>query len=181
MRLILPILFVIIAGGLFFGLTTGLFAEIDDLRLEKNRVNNDLTEANALQERFNTLRNDASSIAQSERDQLALLLPDNVDTVDLLVKINSIGKSSAMVLSNVKIKVEETKSSKTKVGPQNNIAGLGTVTFNFGVSGSYGAFRQFLGNLERNFRLVDISAITFTSTEKEPYQYNIELKTYWLK
>lgn len=179
MRLILPILFVVIAAGLFFGVTTGLFTEIDDLRLEKDRVNADLTEANSLQERFNTLRGEVNAITQSERDKLALLLPDSVDTVDLLVKINSIGKSSAMTLSNVKIKVEEAKSGK--VGAQTKIAGLGTVTFSFGVSGSYGAFRQFLGNLERNFRLVDISAITFSSVEKEPYQYNIELKTYWLK
>ena len=179
MRLILPILFVIAAAGLFFGVTTGLFAEIDGLRLEKDRVNADLEEANRLQERFNTLRDEASAITRAEREKLALLLPDSVDTVDLLVKINSIGKQSAMALSNVKIKTEEGKSNKT--GPQSNIAGLGTVTFNFGVTGSYGALRQFLGNLERNFRLVDISAINFSSIEKEPYQYNIELKTYWLK
>ncbi len=180
MRLILPIIFVIVAAGLFFGLTTGLFAEIDALRLSKIQASADLNEALKLKENFNTLRDQASAIKPSERSQLDLILPQSINTVDLLAQINSIAKSGAMTLADVKIKTNETKAKSVK-SARNEINSLGTATFNFNVSGSYGSLRQFLSNLERNFRLVDISTISFNAVDKEPYQYAIELKTYWLK
>lgn len=179
MRLIIPIFLLIIAGGLFFGMTTSLFAEVDALRLEKIRVNEDFEKALAVEERFGKLKGEANAITPSELEKLDLLLPKSVNTVDLLVKIDGIAKGSSMTLADVKINVEAAKNTNAR--NTTAIAGLGTVTFDFNVSGSYDALRKFLDDLERNLRLVDVSAITFNSTDPGPYQYNIKLKTYWLK
>ena len=57
------------------------------------------------------------------------------------------------------------------------------------IQGSYGNFLNFLHDLETNLRIVDISAITFSSdtfsgsgsTSPDSYKYNFAIKTYWLK
>lgn len=178
MRLLLPLLLLVIAGGLFFGLTTTLFGEVDALRLAEVSANEDLEKALALKERYDTLNSDVNSISAADQAKLEALLPSSVDTVDLLVKINGIAKGSAMTLSDVKITTEQARSNNSG---NNTIAGLGTVTFNFNINGSYGALRQFLFNIEKSLRLVDITSINFNAVEREPYQYAIELKTYWIK
>lgn len=178
MRLLLPLLLFMIAGGLFFGLTSSLFVTIDGLRLEQQRVENDLASAKELSARFNVLSEQANTIKKTDLALLESLVPKTVDTVDLLVKINGVAKSSAMLLSDVKIKTEEAKTNSTSI---NTVPGLGTVTFNFSVLGSYGALKQFLANLERSLRLVDVTVINFNVADQDPNQYNIELKTYWIK
>ncbi len=178
MRFILPLLFLIIAGGLFFGMTTGLFAQIDDLRLEKERVSQDLNNALELQTNFNALEAEASQVRVEDVNQLKSLLPSSINTVDLVAQINGIARGSGMTLADVKTKIDQKQNNRS--GTKSDIIGLSSVVLNFNVSGSYPALRQFLDNLEKNLRLVDISAITFSAVEREPYQYAIELKTYWL-
>lgn len=176
MRLILPLLLIVIAVGLFFGLTTNIFTNIDGLTLQLADAKEDLQDAQDLNDNFSKLNGQVTAISQEKLDQLAVLLPDAIDTVDLLAKINTIAASSSIALADVKIQKTEPRSSSDNT----QIAGLGTATFTLSVTGNYQAFRRFLFELERNLRLVDISTISFTS-EKEPYQYSVELKTYWLK
>lgn len=178
MRLILPLLLITVALGLFFGLTTSLFADIDNLRITQERVQEDLDDARELSARFNTLQSEANNIPQDKLAQLDVLLPKSVNTVDLLVQINGIGQASGLILDDVKVTTEQSNRGR---GNTSNISGLNTVVFDFGVTGSYSAFRQFLSDLEKNLRLVDISAISFNSVEAGSYNYNVELKTYWLK
>lgn len=179
MRLILPLILIIGAGFLFFGLTTSLFGQIDVARFNKEQAMADFKDAETLSKQFSVLDQQANSISEADLAKLKVMLPDSVDTVDLLNKINGISEASKMVLSDVKIKIEEPKTSRGAKTTQ--ISGLGTVTYNFTISGPYPAFRQFLANIERSLRLVDITAISFSSVEKDPYQYSVELKTYWLK
>ena len=179
MRLILPLILIIGAGLLFFGLTTSLFGEIDIARLDKKQAMEDFAEADKLSRQFDALDQQSRSISEADLAKLKVMLPDSVDTVDLLNKINGISEASRTTLADVKIKIEEPKTARGAQTSQ--ISGLGTVTYNFTISGPYPAFRQFLGNLERSLRLVDVSAISFNSVERDAYQYSVELKTYWLK
>ena len=69
----------------------------------------------------------------------------------------------------------------------------GSFSVSFTVQGPYDQFIQFLKTLERSLRIVDVTSITFSSVdavEKDPkkvsniknvYEYNVTIKTYWLK
>jgi hypothetical protein len=56
------------------------------------------------------------------------------------------------------------------------------VTLGFSVNGSYGVFQSFLVDLAQSLRVVDITSVTVGAGDRPgSYQYNIEVKTYWLK
>lgn len=69
----------------------------------------------------------------------------------------------------------------------------GSFSVSFTVQGPYDQFLQFLKTLESSLRIVDVTSITFSSVEnveKDPkkvsniknvYEYNVTIKTYWLK
>ena len=49
------------------------------------------------------------------------------------------------------------------------------------VIGPYKSFISFLGNLEKNLRLIEIERITFIAGDADSYEYNITANTYWKK
>ena len=58
---------------------------------------------------------------------------------------------------------------------------IGELPFSIGVSGSYSALKKFLGGLERNIRLIDVSEISFSSPAKadESMDVTLRAKTYY--
>ena len=72
-----------------------------------------------------------------------------------------------------------TKNTSTGIGPDNSP--YGTMTLKFTVNSSYGNFINFLQDLENNLRLLDITEISFNTTDSGFYDFNVSFNTYWLK
>ena len=85
-----------------------------------------------------------------------------------------------MTIRNLRIKADEEKGEASVIegGERMN---KGAVTLGFSVSGSYENLQAFLADLAKSLRLVDVTSVTFSSNDRNVYDYNIELQTYWLK
>ena len=58
---------------------------------------------------------------------------------------------------------------------------LGSVDLSFSVSGSYETFLAFLRDLERSLRLVDVTKLSFNAASSNNYDFNVTIRTYWLR
>jgi Tfp pilus assembly protein PilO len=57
----------------------------------------------------------------------------------------------------------------------------GTVGISFSVTASYDNFQNFLTDLEKSLRLVEITDLSVNGNNTGLYDFSVGLKTYWLK
>ena len=57
----------------------------------------------------------------------------------------------------------------------------GTVGISFSVSATYEKFQDFLADLEKSLRLVEITDLSVSGNNTGLYDFSVGLKTYWLK
>lgn len=181
MKSILPVLFVVIAAGIFFGFIDPAYSRVQALRAEESQFDQALTRSKELQQVRDQLLSRYNLISQSNIDRLEKLLPDNVDNVRLILDIDSIAARYGMRTRNVQLQSADTRSTRGQVGQDDSA--YQSVILTFSVTGSYEVFRSFVEDLERSLRLVDVVGMSFSSTGAtgDTYDYSVSIKTYWLK
>jgi Tfp pilus assembly protein PilO len=160
---------------------------LKDLMEEKDKLDEALGNARELRNKISELERAEQSISAADREKLDAFIPDRIDTVDFVYDINNIAARHGMVLRDVNIKAsEETKAeglssrelSVTEAAGANTIADM---TMSFQVSGSYRSLLGFLDDLSVSLRVADVTSLAFSTGENGVNQYDIELKTYWVK
>ncbi|MCC6290798.1 type 4a pilus biogenesis protein PilO [Candidatus Nomurabacteria bacterium] len=176
---LLPLIVLIAAVAIFFSLSRPLLADIAVLRLEKAKLETGLDNARKLQEVRDELIKISREFPKEDLDRLNKMLPDNVDNVRLIIDINNLARGSGMSIRNIKIKSDQGGTDPQVIADSGQKKGA--VTLAFSVAGPYANFEDFLQRLARSLRLVDVTDVSFSSNEKNFYEYSVELQTYWLK
>ena len=181
----------------FFLFTNPYYKNISNLKAQVSAYNEALDNSKALENERDKLTKKYNSIDPVNLTKIQTLLPENVDNIRLILEIEKIALPYGMVLKDVKYdslkKVEET-SVEGSVQPdlaleQFSNKDYGTWSLSFSTEGTYNNFLNFIKDLEKNLRIVDISSIEFSSevgnglnpSFSEVYKYGFEIKTYWLK
>ncbi len=182
MKGIIPVICIVIAGALFYWYIDPTYAEIRDLRVTEGTLDGALSRALDLQQTRDQLLSRYNTFSQDDLTRLEKLLPDHVDNVRLVLDMDSMASQYGMRVRNVAIENPQ-KSAATQqigtVGPDESQ--YESMLFSFTVTGQYETFRQFLADLEKSLRLVDIEGVSFSSADNGLYDYTITLRTYWLK
>lgn len=178
-RLLFPFIMLIAAIGLFAFFTRPLLTEIGELRVEQSRLQVGLDNAKKLKSVRDDLIKSSREFSATDVERLNKMVPDNVDNVRLIIDINNLARASSMSIRNIKIKTDEGTTGKDVIAESGQKKGA--VTLAFSVSGPYNNFQNFLDRLATSLRLVDVTAVSFASNDKNFYDYNVELQTYWLK
>jgi len=179
-RLLIPIALVIAAIALFISLTSPAMDTLSKKQDDKKKIDAALVSAEKVKSLQNRLVAQKNAISPEKVERLNKLLPDEIDNVQLIIDVNNIALKygPSMALRNIKVRTDD-GTTNGKIGP--NTKKYGTVILNFTVTGPYSALKQFLNDLETSLRLIDVTGLTFTAGEKDSYEYNFEIKTYWLK
>jgi len=190
MNLIAPIIFLIASAGIFFGYVDpnykgkSDFVESDyttygvkQLQIEKIQYDNTAQNSNEVTKRRDMLVAKRNNIITTDQEKLQKFLPDNIDNVKLILEISDIASKRSLTIRNIAIG-GNTKKTDT-IGPDNSA--FGTVSLKFNVISSYDNFLNFLNDLENNLRLVDVTDISFSSTDSGFYEFSFSINTYWLK
>ena len=118
-----------------------------------------------------------------------------MDNVRLIIDIkDDIAARNGLYLKNIKTTSPDIPSASPSPTPgtQSNpntraIARVegsekyGVVTMSFSVTASYEQFIDFLKDLESSLRILDISKLVLNANDTGTYDFNVELKTYWIK
>lgn len=182
MKGIIPIICVVVAGGLFYWYIDPTYAAIKELRAEEATLNAALDRALELQDTRDQLLSRYNTFAPNDLTRLEKFLPDHVDNVRLVLDMDSIASRYGMRVRNVSIE-DPTRTQAAAaagiIGPDESA--YESMVVSFTVSGRYDTFRQFMADLEHSLRLVDVVSLSFTSTDNSVYDFTVGLRTYWLK
>jgi len=177
-RLTLPIIFTLISIGLFFLYIDPVYS---DIRL-KISERNESDKSKELREVRDKLLSVYNTFSTNDIDRLEKLLPDNVDNVRLILDIDYIASTYGMRIKNVTINKKDNREVGV-IGPSNKL--FESVKLSFSVISPYDNFIQFIKNIEKSLRVVDITEVSLVQQGDEInnliYEYRIGLETYWLK
>lgn len=171
---ITSILLIILSLGLFFGFVDPMWRDAkaanEKLTLEKN----DLKNIKIFQEKRDSLLAEERSVSQLDRERLAKLVPDSIDSVKLILEIYRIGQESGVNVRSVDV------TEPSRDGTLSTVK-YGTLPMRLVMSGSYENFKVFLRNIEKSLTLLDVTGITLRPQKTSSYEYTVSAKTYWLK
>ena len=194
MRFILPIILIGISITSFFLFIDPYYKEMSTLKQKESSYDGALTNSKTLENERDKLTQKFNSFDKNNLDKLSKLLPDSVDNIRLILEIEKIAAPYGMVLKDVKYDTIEKDSMTTKtVGLQPNTPVVrkdyDVWELGFSIQGTYNNFYNFVKDLERNLRIVDVISVEFSSNAgiginpalSSIYKYDFKIKTYWLK
>lgn len=193
MRFFLPILLGILGLGLFFTFTNSEYKKVKALRAEVDSYDQALNNSRQLQEVRDALGDKFKAFSKEDTDRLIKMIPDNVDNIRLIIDISQVANRYGLTLRNVKYDINAGKSTVGEVTQSDRRALLenlnyGSFDLEFSTQGQYGNFLAFLRDLEQNLRIVDITGLSFNSSDggstistKDNYKYDFKIRTYYLK
>jgi len=178
MKFFLPIIFLIASGALFFMFIDPTYSDVKKLQQEKNLFDEALDNSKKLQQARDSLLSVYNSFSVSDLDRLEKMMPNAVDNVRLLRDIDGIALKHGMVMNNVAVSFVGA-SGNQQIGAQEEPIGM--IDLSFTVSAPYRIFLNFMKDLEKSLRIIDVTNVSFSSSEKDLYEYSVVIRTYWLK
>ena len=194
MRLIIAIVGVALAGGIFFWYTKPAYDGVQEVRAKIAQYDEALNKAAELQKRKQELLSRFNTFNPSDIERLEKLLPNHVDNVRLILDLDALAARFGIALQNVDVSSSGSQDAKGKtpigsVGAANQK--YDSLTFTFATIATYSNFVRFLTALESSLRIVDLESLSMTSggnaaaankaTSEPLYNFKITLRTYWLK
>lgn len=176
-KVFLPVILVFLSAGVFVGFTDKRYQAVKVLQSEQAKLLESRDALDLLAKQIEALLEQEKGIEQGDLARLRELLPDAVDNIRLILDIDQVAAKHGLVIKNVKVGDISGSTNPSST----DVAKVGSVTISFSVSATYDIFRSFVNDLEKSLRLVDISSIALKTSDKGVYEYNLTLRTYWLK
>jgi Tfp pilus assembly protein PilO len=191
-----PIILLILALGTYFTFTKGKVEELKAVKNVNAGYQQAINNSAKLMKVRDEIKNDLAKLDPEDLIRIEKMVPNNIDNVRLTLDVKSIGLKRGLILKNVKTDAPNintaikpagsASTNKTTVPAAPSASGAtnsayDTVLLSFSVTTNYLTFIELLRDLETSLRIIDVSKVSFTSTDSGIYDYNVELKTYWLK
>lgn len=176
MKFFIPIILLVASFSAFIWFIDPAYQTIQTLSADAEVFNDALNNSKELQAVRDQVLKEYNAISATDIDMLLKLLPNTVDNVRLVRDIDGIASLHGMTLRGVRVELGEEDRS---VGP--SARSYGAATISFVVSAQYQSFVSFLADLEKSLRLVDITNVSFGASDLDLAEYQVSIKTYWLK
>ncbi len=192
MKLLLPILIIILAIALFFGLTQPLISSgttadpgITELQSEKKVLETALETAKQSAQKLSELETQYNAITEEQKAALENVLPNTIDEVRLIIYIQNIGTQNKTPLKGVSVLVGEGGSVNaaampSEAGTELVRAGYEPVAVSFTVKATYNQFLSLVEKLEKSLKIFDITSVEFSSTDTKAgtYEFKVAANVY---
>ncbi len=178
-RIILPIILLAAALGLFGMYTNPNFQAIKQLSTEQAAYNQALDKAQELRAVRDQLLARRASFSDEDVNKLSHTLPDNLDNIRLIIDINNIASRHKAAISGVQLGSTQGGGAGSSLATGPSGSAVGTVEIGFSISATYDDFLAFEEDIEHSLRILDVTHISF-STGGDLNTYSYTIKTYWL-
>lgn len=178
MRLVIPILFVIAAIGLFFGYINPTYESVKILSADEGRYDEALDKSRELQHARDQLLGKYNAFSSEDITRLKKLLPDNVDNVRLILDLDAMASRYNMRIRDVAVSPGAAQV-QGELGPSENLYSEFLLTF--AVTATYENFLFFIQDLETSLRLVEITNVSFNESLADEYEFQVSIRTHWLE
>lgn len=192
MKLLLPILIIILAAALFFGLTQPLISSgsasdpgITELLSEKKVLEAALETAKKSAQKLSELETQYNAITEEQKTALENVLPNTIDEVRLIIYVQNIGAQNSTPLKGVSVLVKEGESvnaaaMSSEAGTELVRAGYEPVAVSFTVKATYNQFLSLVEKLEKSLKIFDITSVEFSSADAKAgtYEFKVAANVY---
>lgn len=186
-KIILPVLFIGVSIGIFFGFIDPHYQQVKELRSEVAEYDEVLQKSKKLLELRDKLLSKYNTFSDEELNNIEHIVPNNVDNVKLILEINNIAAKNGLLVKNISISSRKEEGGESEGVQQSgpNVSesskNYNSIDLSFSVDASYSSFKDFMKDLEQSLRLIDIRKISFSASEKQSRNYEVGIRTYWLK
>ena len=182
---ILGILFLLSAFAITMVWTKPMWEELKIKKEDKFALEATRKRFEELSKKLEELRIKYASISDKDKKNLREMMPSKVDYPIFLMNLDSIASARNTRIKQISIQDVKSVSSGQ---PENKAASsvFEPVSLSFSISASYDTFKNFLSDLEKNRRLIDVDSISFSSSDKKDakeqvYNFSIKANIYWKK
>jgi Tfp pilus assembly protein PilO len=181
MKSTLPIILILASVGLFFFFTNKQYELNKSLKAEVSKYEQALGKSNEVLKKRGELQEKYKNFTQADLASLRKLLPDHIDNVQLILDISGIAQDPKhnMKISKIKISEDQVVDKNAPIGP--NTSPYSSILVSFRTSATYEQFKDFIREMERSLRLVDVTSLSFKADPKGVNEYAVTIRTYWLK
>jgi Tfp pilus assembly protein PilO len=159
---LLAVFLIIAAVAVFWVETKPLLSEIDQLKAEKASFVRALTRVRDLEIIRNKLVEEQfNEISALDRTRLKNMIPSTPDATKLMIQLDNLARENGLLVKKLEVNPSSGRSSK---GPA--AKDYSELTINYDVLGRYESFKHLLSQLEKSLRLIEISQISLSATEK---------------
>lgn len=191
MARLIPFLAIMIAIAAFFLYIRPTFTgPIHETREQIKNYDNALAAADRFQMKEAQLAQAKSQIPVESLARLSEFLPDGVDNVQLILDMDALAARSGVTLSEFDVKNTDGTSGTGGTGSTSTAqAGLSlissspvdSINLTFKATGTYSAFRTFLGGIENSLRPLDVVSLDVDDSATGVYTYTVAIRIYWLR
>jgi len=180
-RLILPLILLVAASGLFVVYTDPRYQESKKLAAQAASYDEALNKSQELRKTRDELLARRNTFAEEDIQKLHQILPDNVDNIRLIIDINSIAARHGLSLKNVQLgDLSSTAGAQNPLAVGASGSPVGSVALGFTLGATYDDFLSFMQDLEHSLRILDIEKISFSADASGNNDYTFSVRTYWL-
>lgn len=174
------IFLLILSVGLFYTFTSPMYGQVKELSATSDEYKNVLDNISNIIETRDKLQVDYNSISRAEIERLSKVLPANVDTVRLALDLDAIASRYGISISNVSIDTQSEQAA-TQVTLTDHEPPYQSTLVSVSLVSSYENFKNFIQDLEKSLRIMDVRTVNFMVAESGLYKHEILIETYWVK
>jgi len=183
LRLVVPLILVAAAIGLFAAYTDPTYQASKELQGQLAQYNDALTKSQQLKSVRDQLLSKRNTFSDSDVSKLETVLPDNVDNIRLIIDINNVAARHNLTLQNVSLGDvgNGVNGGSNALAAGSSGSAVNSVQVGFSVTTSYDGMLSFLNDLEHSLRLIDVEDLAFTAGGLDNDSYSFKIQTYWLQ
>lgn len=180
---ITALILLIASAATFVGVISPQYAKYQTLSENKEQYETAADQAKKVREVREKLISSASNISSTEKDRLARMLPDTVDTVRLTTDITSIASKHGILIKKIDAKTEEKGAGASVVAASpfvtaQKMSDYTPLPISFTLTTSYESFNRFLADLEKSLRMIDVVSIAVVPNQTGQYDFSVAARTY---
>lgn len=178
------LILIVLSVALYVTYTHGLWIDAQSIKSVNDQYASAIDSAQKLISVRDQVLKQYNSISADDRDKLDKMIPNTVDNIRLIIDLNNVALQHGISLKNVSA---TTKPSSSNISPVSASTGgisiptLDVVSVSFSVSAPYQQFISFLQAIESNLRIMDVTHLTVSASDKGNYDFSVQLNTYWLR
>lgn len=187
----LPVLFLLLAGGIFAGYVhPTVTGDIAAARAEIKKYDAALKAATRYEQKQAQLATEEQALPEDGVARLEQFLPDNVDNVQLILDLDGLASRSGLTITNFNT-TESVSTTGDATQVEEGAAGTRTVSLDpskpyesldlsITAAGSYAQMRAFIDGVESSLRPLDLVLFQLSDSPTGIYKYQMTFRLYWL-
>jgi len=191
MRYVVSVILLLASVATYYFFIQPFSAEVDLLKIKKETLDSSLSQLRELSQLRDELLLRYNSIAAEDLERMQKAMPKTPSEGLLMLEIQKLATQNGLSLKSIDI--TESAASASRVGQTVITAEAAkpysSIQSSLQLAGSYEGFRLFLGDIEKNLRIIDVADITFGSGSSRVdegsieagYQFLVRISSYFQK